>query len=58
MFIRMQTQWVVVNGGFVGLNYQSLDFCLKMYRVKQRREMFESLQIMEAAALTILNKRD
>lgn len=58
MFVRLQTQWVLIPGGFVGLNYQSVDFYFKMYRVKDRRDVFESLQVMEAAALEILNRRE
>ena len=58
MFLRLQTQWNVIPGGFVGLNYQSIDLCFKMYGIKDRRDLFECLQTMEAAALSVLNKQD
>jgi hypothetical protein len=57
-FTRIQTQWVVGGfGGFIGLNYQSLDFLFKLYKVKNRKQVLEDLQIMEIEALKILNKK-
>lgn len=57
MFIRLQTQWQVIPGGWVGLNYQSLEFLLKIHKLANKAEIVESIQIMEAAALQILNER-
>ena len=55
----MQTQWNVSMSGFVGLKYEVLlgagGLC-DLYNVKDRREMLEDLKIMEAVALTELNK--
>ena len=56
MFVRLQTQWIIAGfGGFIGLNYQSAETVLRIYAVEDRAETFESLQVMEAAALEILN---
>lgn len=56
-FTRLSTQWVVVQGVYVGFNYQSLEFLLKLYNVKRRRQVFEDLQTMEISALAVLNKK-
>jgi len=29
LFLKLQTQWTVSTAGVVGLNYASVDFCLK-----------------------------
>lgn len=57
MFLRLQTQWRVVAGGFLGLNYQSVEFLLKMHQVADPLGMLEELQAMEVAALQVLNRR-
>lgn len=57
MFMRLQTQWNVVQGGFVGLNYQSAEFLLKIHGVENQSAMMDDLQAMEMAALQTLNKR-
>jgi len=47
-------------GGFVGLRYESLSFMLKLYYSDltndETKELFEELQIMEFAALSVLNE--
>lgn len=58
MFTRMQTQWNLVQGGFVGLNYQAAAALLKIYRVEDPASMMDDLIAMEAAALPILNNRE
>jgi hypothetical protein len=61
MFLRMQTQWTVTMGGYVGLKYEVLlgaSGLMSLYDVENPREMLESLQVMEAAALFELNKKD
>ncbi len=56
-FLDLTTQWHWgAMGGAHGLNYQSLDFLLKIYSVKKPRLIFEKIKIMEAAALKVLNK--
>lgn len=57
MFMRLQTQWQVIPGGFIGLNYQSAEFLIKIHRVANKAEMMNNLQAMELAALQVLNKR-
>jgi len=59
MFLRMQTQWNVTMGGYVGLKYEVLlgaSGLMSLYDVENPREMLEDLQVMEVAALTELNK--
>ena len=61
MFLRMQTQWNVTMGGYVGLKYEVLlgaSGLMSLYDVENPREMLEDLQVMEAAALSELNKSD
>lgn len=61
MFLRMQTQWNVTMGGHVGLKYEVLlgaSGLMSLYDVENPREMLEELQVMEAAALSELNKSD
>jgi len=61
MFLRMQTQWTVTMGGYVGLKYEVLlgaSGLMSLYDVENPREMLEDLQVMDAAALSELNKKD
>ena len=57
MFMRLQTQWRVIDGGFLGLDYQSAEFLFKIHHVAEQAEMMNDLQAMEMAALQVLNKR-
>ena len=57
MFMRLQTQWRVIDGGFLGLDYQSAAFLFKIHHVANPAEMMNDLQAMEMAALQVLNKR-
>ena len=57
MFIRLQTQWNVGGmGGFLGLKYDSVDFIFRTYKIKDRKEVLDKLQVMEMAAVRELNK--
>jgi hypothetical protein len=61
MFLRLQTQWSVTMGGYVGLKYEVLlgaGGLMSLYDVENPREMLEGIQAMEAVALTELNKKD
>lgn len=59
MFIRCRTQWRVGGmGGPIGLDYVAVQWLLSLYEVKEPRAMMEGLQIMEAAALRIMAKRE
>ena len=56
MFLRLQTQWNVVMGGFTGLKYEALRWMCDLYSVEDPKTMLEGIQIMEAAALQELNE--
>ena len=56
MFLRCQTQWRVGVSGIIGLDYTSVLEMIKLYLVEDTVAMLENLQIMEAAALRIINK--
>jgi hypothetical protein len=58
MFMRLQTQWNVAMGGYVGLRYEALQWLCGLYSVEDTRAMLEGIQVMEAAALQVLNQRD
>jgi hypothetical protein len=61
MFLRMQTQWNVTMGGYVGLRYEVLlgaGGLMSLYDIENPRELLEDIQVMEAAALVELNKRE
>jgi len=61
MFLRMQTQWSMSFGGVTGLKYEvllSAGGLFDIYNVENRRAMLEDLKIMEATALTEMNKKD
>jgi len=57
MFLRLQTQWRIQDGYWLGLIYDSVMLLLDIENVADRRLMFADLQIMEFAALPILNER-
>ena len=56
MFLRCQTQWRVGISGIIGLDYTSVIEMINLYLVEDTVAMLENLQIMEAAALKIINK--
>ena len=61
MFLRMQTQWNVTMGGYVGLKYEVLlgaGGLMSLYDIRNPRELLEDIQTMEAVALAELNKRE
>jgi len=55
MFIRMSTQWHTSMAGLTGLIYPSLEWLCKLYSVKDPVAIFEGIQVMEMAALAVLN---
>ena len=57
IFIKLQTQWHVIQGGFIGLNYQSAEFLAKIHSIDDLAAFMDDLQAMELAALQVLNKR-
>jgi len=56
MFLRCQTQWRVGISGIIGLDYTSVIEMIKLYLVEDTVAMLENIQIMEAAALQVINK--
>lgn len=58
-FLRLQTQWVLgAMGGVVGLNYQAVEALFNILGIEKRLEVFDGLQVMERAALAVLNRKD
>lgn len=56
MFLRCQTQWRTTMAGVCGLDYTSVEWLFRLYGVKDQLAVLESLQVMEAVAIKILNK--
>ena len=42
--------------GVCGLDYSAVEWLFRLYEVKDQQAVLQDLQIMEAAALRILNK--
>jgi hypothetical protein len=57
-FLHMSSQWNFTEGFRTGLNYQSLDFYFRVHKIKNRKDVFDGLQIMEFSALECLNNKD
>lgn len=55
MFLRMQTQWNITMSGYAGLKYEVLRWLCDLYSVEDPKAMLEGIQVMEAAALKVLN---
>lgn len=58
MFLRVQTQWRTTMNGVLGLDYGAVAWLLRLYEVEDQRSMLEDLQVMEAAAMAVLNRED
>lgn len=58
-FLRLQTQWIVgAMGGVIGLNYQAVESLFNILGISEREKIFDGLQVMERAALAVLNRKD
>ena len=61
VFVALGTCWRVdgFNGRWLGLDRTQIDSTLRLMRVPiaRRREVFEDLLVMEAAALPVINRR-
>ena len=44
--------------GVLGLDYVAVEWMLRLYEVEDQRSMLEDLQVMEGAALTLINKKE
>lgn len=51
MWIRVSTQWRTAMNGAIGLDYGVFAWLFDVYEVKDRKDMFEGLQVMERAYL-------
>ena len=58
MFLRVQTQWRTTMSGVIGMDYAALAWVFKLYEVDDPRLLLEGLQIMEAAAMSVINKQE
>jgi hypothetical protein len=59
VFFACQTQWVIdgMSGTYRSLNYPGVAVVLDMLAPNNRREVFAGIQVMESAALAVLQKR-
>jgi len=58
LFLACGTQWRVgPAGGVLGLDYPGVAALFRMKRVKDQDAMLTDLQVMEAAALEVLNAK-
>lgn len=57
MFLRVQTQWRTTMGGVIGLDYAAVQWLFKLYDVEEPRSLLEDLQVMEVAAMAVINKQ-
>ncbi len=58
VFLSASSQWHTGFSGPTGLNYQSIDFLFKIYSIKNRKAIFEDIQVIEGAALKEMRARD
>ena len=58
MFLRLETQWRVGMNGLLGLDYVAAEWLFRLYAVKEPASLLEDLQVMEAAVLTEISKRE
>ena len=58
MFLRLSTQWNCSMSGLIGLKYEVLEWFCRLYLVDDARAMLEGIQIMERAALNVINEKE
>lgn len=64
LFVALGSQWRVIAGmaGIVyqGLNYEAVQSTLSMMGIKRKKwpELLDGLQVMEAAALKVMNNKE
>ena len=56
VFVMCLTQWRAGSSGLVGLDYNVVFEVMALYDIKEKRDTFERVQIMEMAALKKANK--
>lgn len=58
VFLSLSTQWRPGPlGGCLGLDYPGVRAALRMRRVRKPQQVFADLQVMESAALKVLNRK-
>ena len=57
-FLKIMTQWRTTMSGVIGLDYSVLQMLFQMYDVRNKKQIFEDIQVMERAAMNILNKEE
>jgi len=57
MFLRSQTQWRTTMNGILGLDYGALAWLFRLYEVTDQCAVLEDLQVMESAAMLVMNER-
>jgi hypothetical protein len=55
MFLRCQTQWRSSGNGVTGLDYNVVLQLCDLYAVRDKRQLMDDLQIMEARARELIN---
>ena len=58
MFLRLQTQWRVGMNGLIGLDYLAAEWLFRLFSVDEPASLLEDLQVIEAAVLTAIAKRE
>lgn len=56
----MSTQWRIGMSGASGLDYSALPIVMKLedVRKKDRRDVFDCVQVLERAALAVIHAKD
>lgn len=59
LFLACATQWRMdgMSGTVLGLDYPGVEALLRLRKVRDRAAVFADLQVMERAALEVLNRR-
>ncbi|WP_446807954.1 DUF1799 domain-containing protein [Methylomonas sp. 2BW1-5-20] len=58
LFLSLDTQWQIgAMGEVIGLNYAGVEAVFRIKRFKNRAELFDDLQIMERAAVTVFREQ-
>jgi hypothetical protein len=57
MFCRCMTQWRAATSGVIGLDYVAVQWLFRLYEVANPLELLEDLQVMEGAAMALINKQ-
>jgi len=56
VFLRCQTQWRVSMSGFIGLDYVAVIGVLNLYKIENKQQVLEDLQIIETTVVKLMNK--